>query len=61
MPLPPLLRSAQLAIRAAPHYPKFAMADIFSKRQRSDIMSRIRSGGNRSTELEFARLLRPPA
>ena len=56
MPLPPLLRSAQLGL--PPHYPKFAMVDIFSKRQRSDIMSRIRSRGNRSTELEFARLLR---
>lgn len=34
------------------------MADVFSKRKRSDVMSRIRSRGNRSTELEFAKLLR---
>ena len=34
------------------------MADVFSKRKRSEVMSRIRSRGNRDTELVLARLLR---
>ncbi len=34
------------------------MADIFSKRTRSEIMSAIRSRSNISTELEFSKLLR---
>jgi DNA mismatch endonuclease (patch repair protein) len=34
------------------------MADVFSKRKRSEVMSRIRSRGNRDTELALARLLR---
>jgi DNA mismatch endonuclease (patch repair protein) len=34
------------------------MADVFSKRKRSEVMSRIRSRGNRDTELAMARLLR---
>jgi DNA mismatch endonuclease (patch repair protein) len=34
------------------------MADVFSPDQRSRIMARIRSTGNRSTELRFAILLR---
>jgi DNA mismatch endonuclease (patch repair protein) len=34
------------------------MADVFSKRKRSEVMSRIRSRGNRDTELVLAHLLR---
>jgi DNA mismatch endonuclease, patch repair protein len=34
------------------------MADVFSKRQRSEIMSRVRSNGNRSTELRLIAILR---
>jgi DNA mismatch endonuclease (patch repair protein) len=34
------------------------MADVFSKRKRSEVMSRIRSRGNKDTELALARLLR---
>ncbi len=34
------------------------MGDVFSKKKRSEIMAGIRSRGNRSTELEFAKLLR---
>ena len=34
------------------------MADVFSKRKRSEVMSRIRSRGNKDTELAFAKLLR---
>jgi hypothetical protein len=34
------------------------MADVFSKRKRSEVMSRIRSRGNRDTELAMVRLLR---
>jgi DNA mismatch endonuclease (patch repair protein) len=34
------------------------MADVFSKRKRSEVMSRIRSRGNKATELVMARLLR---
>lgn len=34
------------------------MADVFSKKKRSEVMSRIRSRGNRDTELALARLLR---
>ena len=34
------------------------MADMFSPAQRSAIMSRIRSRGNRTTEIRFMRLLR---
>ena len=34
------------------------MPDIFTKAKRSDVMSRIRSRGNRDTELALAKLLR---
>jgi DNA mismatch endonuclease (patch repair protein) len=34
------------------------MADVFSKKKRSQVMSRIRSRGNAATELALARLLR---
>ncbi|HVU15519.1 MAG TPA: DNA mismatch endonuclease Vsr [Candidatus Didemnitutus sp.] len=34
------------------------MADIFSKKQRSALMSRIRSRGNATTELALVRMLR---
>jgi DNA mismatch endonuclease (patch repair protein) len=33
------------------------MADIFNKKKRSELMSRIRSCGNAATELRFIRLL----
>ena len=34
------------------------MADVFTKRKRSEVMSRIRGRGNKDTELALARLLR---
>jgi len=34
------------------------MADVFTKAKRSEVMSRIRSRGNRDMELALARLLR---
>ena len=34
------------------------MADVFLKRKRSEVMSRIRSRGNKDTELALAKLLR---
>jgi DNA mismatch endonuclease (patch repair protein) len=34
------------------------MSDVFSKAKRSDVMSRIRSRGNKATELAFMKLLR---
>ena len=34
------------------------MPDVFTKAKRSEVMSRIRSRGNRDTELAFAKLLR---
>jgi DNA mismatch endonuclease (patch repair protein) len=34
------------------------MTDVFSKRKRSDIMSRARSSGNQNTELALIRILR---
>ena len=34
-----------------------AMSDVFSKRKRSEIMSRVRSIGNRSTEMAMVSLL----
>lgn len=34
------------------------MSDVFTKAKRSEVMSRIRGRGNRSTELTLARLLR---
>jgi len=34
------------------------MADVFSKSKRSEVMSRIRSRGNKDTEVALARLLR---
>ena len=34
------------------------MADVFTKAKRSEVMSRIRSRGNRDTELALAKLLR---
>lgn len=36
----------------------FDMTDVFSKKKRSEIMSRVRARGNRTTELTFLRLLR---
>ena len=33
------------------------MADVFSKRKRSEVMSRIRGRGNKDTELALAKLL----
>jgi DNA mismatch endonuclease, patch repair protein len=35
-----------------------SVTDVFSKRKRSALMSRIRGRGNKATELEFVRLLR---
>jgi G:T-mismatch repair DNA endonuclease (very short patch repair protein) len=32
------------------------MADVFSKRKRSEVMSRIRSRGNKDTELALAKV-----
>jgi DNA mismatch endonuclease (patch repair protein) len=34
------------------------MTDVFSKSKRSEVMARIRSRGNKATELAFAKLLR---
>jgi len=34
------------------------MADVFTKAKRSEVMSRIRSRGNRATEMELAKLFR---
>lgn len=34
------------------------MTDVFTKRKRSEIMSRVRSRGNRATELRLRRLFR---
>jgi DNA mismatch endonuclease (patch repair protein) len=34
------------------------MPDVFTKAKRSEVMSRIRSRGNKDTELALARLLR---
>jgi DNA mismatch endonuclease (patch repair protein) len=34
------------------------MADVFTKRKRSEVMSRIRGRGNRDTEIALAKLLR---
>ena len=34
------------------------MADVFSKKKRSEVMSRIRGRGNKDTELALAKLLR---
>lgn len=34
------------------------MAEVFSKRKRSKVMSRIRSRGNRDTELALAKIFR---
>jgi len=34
------------------------MADVFSKRKRSEVMSRIRGRGNKDTEIAMAKLLR---
>src|SRR5947209_1317309 len=34
------------------------MPDVFSKRKRSDIMSRVKGSGNAATEVRFLRLLR---
>jgi DNA mismatch endonuclease (patch repair protein) len=34
------------------------MADVFTKAKRSEVMSKIRSRGNRDTELALARLMR---
>ena len=34
------------------------MADVFTKRKRSEVMSRIRSSGNKDTELALVRLFR---
>lgn len=37
---------------------KFVMSDIFTKAKRSEVMSRIRSRGNKDTELALAKLFR---
>ncbi len=34
------------------------MSDVFSKAKRSEVMARIRSRGNKATEIEFLKLLR---
>ena len=34
------------------------MADIFTKRKRSDVMSRIRGSGNKDTELRLMQVFR---
>ena len=34
------------------------MSDVFTKAKRSEVMSRIRSRGNKDTELALAKLLR---
>lgn len=34
------------------------MADIYSKRKRSELMSRVRSAGNKSTELRLIAVMR---
>ena len=34
------------------------MSDVFSKAKRSEVMARIRSRGNKETEIEFSKLLR---
>jgi DNA mismatch endonuclease (patch repair protein) len=34
------------------------MADVFSKKKRSEVMSRIRSHGNKATELALAKIFR---
>jgi DNA mismatch endonuclease (patch repair protein) len=34
------------------------MADVFTKKKRSEVMSRIRSRGNAATELALAKLFR---
>lgn len=34
------------------------MADVFTKAKRSDVMSRIRGGGNKGTEIALAKLFR---
>jgi DNA mismatch endonuclease (patch repair protein) len=47
------LRSACDAIRLAKR-----MSDIFSKRQRSEIMSKVRSSGNAATELRLIAIFR---
>ena len=36
------------------------MADIFTKAKRSEVMSLIRSRGNKDTEVVLAKLLSPP-
>jgi DNA mismatch endonuclease (patch repair protein) len=41
-----------------PSVVEFKMPDVFTKAKRSEVMSRIRSRGNRDTELAMARLLR---
>jgi DNA mismatch endonuclease, patch repair protein len=37
---------------------KFAMSDIFTKAKRSEVMSRVRSRGNKDTEIALAKLFR---
>jgi DNA mismatch endonuclease (patch repair protein) len=34
------------------------MSDVFTKAKRSEVMSRVRSRGNKDTELVLARLMR---
>ena len=47
-----------VAAEGAPLCYTRAMADIFTKKKRSEVMSRIRSRGNRDTELALVKLLR---
>lgn len=37
--------------------PTTAMADVFSKKKRSEIMSRVRSRGNKATEIKLIKIL----
>jgi hypothetical protein len=43
---------------AKSEYKGASMPDIFTKRKRSDMMSRIRSTGNKGTELRLIRIFR---
>jgi DNA mismatch endonuclease (patch repair protein) len=46
------------ASNSPPRSAKAWMPDVFTKAKRSDVMSRIRSRGNKDTELALAKLLR---
>ena len=45
-------------VDVSPKHLTFSMADIFNKKMRSALMSRIRSRGNAATELRFIQLLK---